>query len=205
MEDKESRNDGYINLLNKYGSRSDNSTAYRWQHDGAVPDVILTDHYEQNGLFSKIIDAPAEEAVKHGFTAGLKTPEDEELLADALDALDWEIKAATAVKWARLYGGSIIVMLINDGGGIDEPLNMKKIKGIDELRVYERAVIQPDYTAVYYGDPRYYDVSSVGGHFRVHASRCLLFRNGTLPEQTANPQLRYWGIPEYQRINRELR
>ena len=130
-KNKTARLDGYVNMLNKYGTRQDNSTAYHWQHDGAVPDAILTGHYEQNGLFSKIIDAPAEEAVKHGFTANLKTPEDEELLADALDALDWEIKAATAVKWARLYGGSIIVMLINDGGGIDEPLNMKKIKGID--------------------------------------------------------------------------
>jgi phage-related protein (TIGR01555 family) len=192
-------------MLNKYGSKRDNSTAYRWQYDGIVPDIILTEHYEQNGLFSKIIDAPAEEAVKHGFTANLKTPENEELLTDTLDALDWEVKAATAVKWARLYGGSIIVMFIDDGGGIEEPLNIKKIKGIDELRVYERAVVQPDYTAVYYGKPRYYEVSSLSGYFQVHASRCLVFRNGILPEQAVNQQLLHWGIPEYQRISRELR
>ncbi|MDR2042851.1 MAG: DUF1073 domain-containing protein [Clostridium sp.] len=86
-----------------------------------------------------------------------------------------------------------------------DPLNVKKIKGIDELRVYERAIVQPDYTAMFYGQPRYYQVSSISGFFTVHASRCLAFCNSTMPERTMNPELRYWGIPEYQRISRELR
>jgi phage-related protein (TIGR01555 family) len=205
MAKKNIRADGYVNMLTSYGTKRDNSTAYGFQTEGIIPDVVLTQHYEQNGLFTKIIDAPAEEAVKHGFTAGLKNPEDDELLNDALDALDWEEKAATAIKWSRLYGGAIIVMLINDGGGIDEPLNLKRINGIDELRVYERAIAQPDYTALLYGNPTYYQVSSITGFFNVHASRCLVFRNGVLPERTTNAQYRFWGIPEYLRMTHELR
>lgn len=198
------RQDGYANLLNKYGTPQDNSTAYRFQSDGFVPDILLTLNYEQNGLFSRIIDAPAEEAMKHGFELKIDVPEAEELLCDALDALDWEEKAATAIKWARLYGGAIIVMLIDDGGGIEEPLNRDTIKGIDGIKVYERAVVQPDWTAALYGEPQYYTVSSISGHFTVHASRCLVFRNGVLPEQTMNAQYRFWGLPEYLRIKREL-
>ena len=70
---RQERLDGYVNMLNKYGTPQDNSTAYQYQHDGLVPDMYLTEQYETNGLFSKIIDTPAEEAVKHGFDLGLKT------------------------------------------------------------------------------------------------------------------------------------
>jgi phage-related protein (TIGR01555 family) len=167
--------------------------------------MILTDHYESNGLFSKIIDAPAEEAVKHGFELDGEQADAEELLNDALDALDWDEKAATAIKWSRLYGGSIIVMLINDGGGISDPLNREAIQGIDDIRVYERAIVQPDWTSALYGLPQYYNVSSISGYFTVHASRCLVFKNGILPEHTANAQYRFWGLPEYVRIRNELR
>lgn len=199
------RTDSYVNVLNKYGTPQDNSTAYRFQSGGAVPDMVLTQHYEENGLFAKIIDAPAEEAVKHGFDLDIDSPDAEELLNDALDALEWTEKAATAIKWARLYGGAIIVMLIDDGGGLDDPLNRDAIKGIDGMRVYERAIVQPDWTAAIYGLPQYYNVSSISGYFTVHASRCLVFKNGILPEHTENAQYRFWGLPEYLRIRNELR
>lgn len=200
-----SRSDGYANVLNKYGTSQDNSTAYRFRSEGPVPDTLLTQHYEENGLFAKIIDAPAEEAIKHGFDLDIDNPDAERLLDDALDALEWTEKAATAVKWARLYGGAVIVMLIDDGRGLEEPLDRAAIKGIDGIQVYERAIVQPDWTAAVYGLPQYYNVSSISGYFTVHASRCLVFKNGILPEYTTNAQYRFWGQPEYIRIRNELR
>ena len=62
----------------------------------------LTGLYEGNGLFSKIIDTPAEEALKHGFDLNLKSDEVNAFVEDALDDLEWEEKAATAIKWATL-------------------------------------------------------------------------------------------------------
>jgi phage-related protein (TIGR01555 family) len=213
------RADGYVNMLNKYGTTQDNSTAYEFRSDGIVPDMNLTEHYELNGLFAKIIDAPAEEAIKHGYNLGLKASDVTQYLDDALERLEWEEKAATAIKWSRLYGGALGVMLINDGGGIDEPLNWRRIKEIEEIRIYERAVIYPDYSSLYnfdlrdptrsatskFGMPEYYQVNSIYGQFWVHESRCLIFRNGIVPERTMQPFYRFWGIPEYLRIRRELR
>ena len=214
------REDGYVNLLNKYGTKQDNSEAYKFEREPVIPDMQLTGLYEGNGLFSKIIDTPAEEALKHGFDLNLKGDELNAFVEDALDDLEWEEKAATAIKWARLYGGALIVMLIDDGRGLEEPVDWEHIRSIDELRVYERSIVQPDYASLYqqdyggkgvgnrvskFGQPEYYYVSSIYGSFKVHESRCLVFRNGVLPEQTSNATYLFWGMPEYVRIRRALR
>ena len=44
-------------------------------------------------------------------------------------------------------------MLIDDGRGLEEPLDWNNIRSIDELRVFERAVVQPDYASIYSSDP----------------------------------------------------
>ncbi len=214
------REDGYVNLLNRYGTKQDNSEAYKFEREPVIPDMQLTGLYEGNGLFSKIIDTPAEEALKHGFDLNLKSDELNAFVEDALDDLEWEERAATAIKWARLYGGALIVMLIDDGRGLEEPVDWEHIRSIDELRVYERSIVQPDYASLYqqdyggkgvgnrvskFGQPEYYYVSSIYGSFKVHESRCLVFRNGVLPEQTSNATYLFWGMPEYVRIRRALR
>lgn len=214
------REDGYVNLLNKYGTKQDNSEAYKFEREPVIPDMQLTGLYEGNGLFSKIIDTPAEEALKHGFDLNLKSNEMNAFVDEALDNLEWDEKATTAIKWARLYGGALIVMLIDDGRGLEEPVDWEHIRSIDELRVYERSIVQPDYASLYqqdyggkgvgnrvskFGQPEYYYVSSIYGSFKVHESRCLVFRNGVLPEQTSNATYLFWGMPEYVRIRRALR
>lgn len=214
------RADGYVNMMNKYGTSKDTTEGYRFRAEPVVPDELLTMYYEGNGLFAKIIDTPAEEAIKHGFTLeSTKDQKIEDFYTEALDELDWEETAMTAIRWAWLFGGSIAVMMINDGRGIDEPLDWRNIRSIDDIRVYDRSVIQPDYQSMFSYDPRdpfrtrgsrlgmpeFYHVTSRTGTFTVHDSRCLVFQNGILPENTTNSIYQLWGIPEYVRINRAIR
>lgn len=214
------RMDGYVNLLNKYGTSKDTTERYQYQPEPTVPDDLITMFYEGNGLFARIIDTPAEEAIKHGFTLeGLSDKKIEDFYTEALDELGWEETAMTAIKWARLFGGAIGVMLINDGRGLEEPLDWNHIRSIDDIRVYDRSVITPDYSNLFSYDPRepfgsrgsrlgmpeYYDVYSRYGSFRVHDSRCLIFQNGVLPENTTNTIYQLWGVPEYVRINKAIR
>lgn len=212
------RQDGYTNMLNKYGTKQDNSTGYKYSQEMITNDLELIRLYEGNGLFTKIIDRPSEEAVKHGFDIDYGDEDITEYVEDRMDELELEDKFATAEKWARLYGGAIIVMLVDDGRGLEEPLDWNNVRSIQELRVFERAIVQPDYTSLYnfhfldsiesnrpFGEPEYYQVFSIYGYFTVHQSRCLVFRNGRLPEQTTNALYRYWGIPEYVKIKRALR
>lgn len=212
------REDGYVNMLNKYGTSQDVTEHYHFVPEFPVPDVVLAANYESNGLFAKIIDTPAEEATKHGFELeGITDKKIKDYAYEALDDLDWEEIATTCIKWARLFGGSMAVMLIDDGRGLEEPLDWKNIKSLEDIRIFDRSRIQPDYGSIYHYDPRnrirgsrlgmpeYYQVFSRAGNFVVHDSRCLTFQNGVLPEITTNSLYRVWGVPEYLRINRAIR
>lgn len=173
-------------------------------------DRLLTQLYEDNGLFAKIIDTPVEEAFRYGFVINGNVAGDVvENAMERLDWLHWEEKAAEAVKWSRLFGGALVVMLINDGGGIEEPLRLEKVRSVDGLMVYDRSIVRPSPVgedSSFYPIPEYYQVFSRYGTFTVHASRCLIFRNGgELLERSADWHLWPWGIPEAYRIYEVMR
>lgn len=174
------------------------------------PDEELIKLYENNGLFAAIIDKPADEALRSGFTLkGVKDKSIVDYCMDELDFLDWDNIAANALRWSRLLGGALAVLLVNDGRGIDEPLNMENARSIDAIHLYDRSLVQPN--AVMHPnptpestEPEYFDVFSKYGTFRVHASRCLIFRSRVMPENAATPSHEIWGIPEYTRIAQAL-
>lgn len=213
------RYDGYMNVLNRFGTTQDNGEAYHFAPETMVDDMTLAAHYEGNGLFTKIIDIPAEKAATREFGLGLSDEDVKSLVTDALEDLEWVTTAAQAIKWSRLFGGAIAVMLIDDGGRLEDPVNWNAIKGVDEIDLFERAIVEPDYSYLYnygwpngtkqsrpkFGKPQFFRVYSQHGHFIVHESRCLVFRNGILPETTTQAEYRYWGVPEYTRIKRALR
>lgn len=215
------RLDGYVNMLNKYGTAQDNSTAYSYVAETLIPDETLTTQYESNGLFAKIIDIPAQEAVKKGFKLNIADEQVEEYVQKRIKDLAWSATAELGLKWSRLYGGAIGVMILNDGSNdLSQPVNWKKVKGIEEIVIYDRSCVTPDYHSLYnnYGvnyednrrrskfrQPQFYNVFSIYGNFRVHESRCLVFRNGIMPEKASSMEYRFWGAPEYARIKRALR
>lgn len=214
------RADGYVNMLNKYGTSKDTSEHYHFEPEPMIGDDVLSMFYEGNGLFSKIIDAPAEEAIKHGFEfEGLDDEEVKNFFREAGEELDVDEMVATCLKWSRLFGGCIAVMLINDGRGIEEPLDWKNIQSIDDIRIYDRSLVQPDYSNMFsyspedpfrtrgsrMGMPERYYVFSRYGNFTVHESRCLIFQNGKLPEKCTNSVYQFWGMPEYIRLRRAIR
>jgi phage-related protein (TIGR01555 family) len=103
--------------------------------------------------------------------------------------------------------------MVNDGRNLYEPLDSKSIRDIVDIRIYDRGVVIPDQTALYgynvynpqkSGQPEFYDVQSMFGQFRVHESRCLVFRNGTYNEHSTFGQYLFWGLPEYIKIQQAL-
>lgn len=214
----EYRSDGYMNMLTKVGTMKDNSTAWEYSADVISSDAKLSSLYIGNGLFAKIIDRPAEDAIAKGLDLSDLGDELEKEVLKKLGKLDFTDTLATAEKWSRLYGGALVVMLVDDGRGLDEPLNWKNVKSIEELITFERPIVQADTLDFSYfhdidredrerkfGDPEFYDVYSQYGSFRVHYSRCLVFRNGRVPESANSVIYKHWGIPVYMKIREALR
>ena len=213
------RLDGYYNVLNKYGTQHDSTEYYQWATGAAVTDAELADLYAGNGLFSTIIDPPADDATKNGIDLGIKDKDLQKRLDDHLQTIHYQSKLAKALKWARLFGGSAVVMLVDDGRLLQDPLNWRDVHGVEELLVYGRNEVFPlwingyennpadeDYRKGGTGIPEFYQINSVYGSYVVHSSRCLVFHNGEIPEGSTMSNLyRTWGIPEYMHIREELR
>ena len=212
-------NDGYVNTFTGLGTQRDSSSWYSYEAEGFIPDAELGLLYESNGVFSKIIDRPAEETMRRGYDFDGIDAEIKSFLLDMLDFLDWDEACVSAVKWNRLFGGALGVILVDDGiGSLEEPLDYANIRSVEDLLIFDRSLVQPDYNSMYrtagdmftkrgrskFGKPEFYDVYSQYRHFRVHESRCLVFRGGRMPERTSNMIYRFWGVPEYARIEKKL-
>lgn len=94
-----------------------------------------------------------------------------------------------AIVWANTFGGCLIVMGLEDGGGAEEPLDLDRLTAIRwqhlaDSRYATIAEYDADETADTYGQPKIYQVSNPkvpGGTRRIHASRVLRF-DGPLTE-----------------------
>ena len=180
-----------------------------------VTDTDLAHEYDTNGIFSRIIDSLPEDSVRHGFELGISDDKITGFIFNRLDDLEAVQKLTDAMKLSRLFGGSIAVMFIDDGNELEQPLDIKSVYKIADIRVYDRTQAIPDYASAYKfnaakpwktGEPEFYDVTlDTGGQFHVHESRCLKFTNGKLVSQTNYNHYQFWGLPEYYRVERPLK
>ena len=143
--------------------------------------------YETDGLAAVIVDRPAEDAVSRGWAI---EGDDNATIANELDRLDATIHLTDAIRWARLYGASAILMLTEDGAALDQPLDPGNLRLITDLVVYTGDTIEPETER--YSDPRFRSYGlpvryrlapEHGGTFTVHESRLIPFRGDPLPRQ----------------------
>jgi phage-related protein (TIGR01555 family) len=78
-------------------------------------------------------------------------------------------------------------MLVNDGGEFDTPLNLDKVKEIEQLRVYDRHQVTrqrlyEDPADKRFGKPETWMISPMrGAPYEVHETRCLIFDGARVP------------------------
>ena len=140
------RMDGLVNALTGMGTRRDKS-----QYTTATPIVFLTQEELEN-LYSewipkRIIDIVAEQATRKGFKvlfggegAEAKVVSGIEQVIEDLYILE---NLGLACKNARLFGGAVILLYIDDGRGADQPVDRKNIRSIQGMEVLDRWQIAP--------------------------------------------------------------
>lgn len=149
--------------------------------------------YRGSWLVRQIVDAVAEDMTRAGINieSDATTPEDEATLMEAWQAMQLWQDVQSEIKWARLYGGAIGVIMI-DGADPSQPLDVNNVQRgtFKGLMVLDRWMLQPSLEEPVralgpeFGMPRFYDVvsdaHSVPG-MRVHHSRCIRMEGVDLP------------------------
>ncbi|MEG2268537.1 MAG: DUF1073 domain-containing protein, partial [Acinetobacter sp.] len=140
--------------------------------------------YRTSWVVGQVVDVVADDMTRKGCNIkGFSTPKDGEMIDQEMDRLHVWDRINKTIKWSRLYGGTIAVMLI-DGQNVSTPLNTNTVsKGqFKGLLVLDRWMVQPsmqDLVTEYgphYGMPKFYDVihDSVGlCNQKVHYTRVI--------------------------------
>lgn len=182
------RDDGpYENVFLNVGTKGDRSRFTRVTNARLLQYTELELLYEGDGFARKIIDLPAEEMVRAGYDIE-GVDEDSEVRAE-LENIRVMPTLCNALKWSSLYGGAVVVMLVNDGGMFEDPLNVEAAKSLEQLRVYDRYQITRyekylDPNDTRFGRTKLYMVSPIEGRpYIVHESRCLVFDGVDVPDR----------------------
>lgn len=204
------RLDGYQNAVLGHGLKNKDPAAhFLFSPGNLLTEQMLTSLFVGNSIARKIVSLPADEATKNWIK--VEGDDDDCRALQMLDDLGAEIHFSDGVRWSRLFGGSAILMMANDGRLLSDPLNEKNLYSIDELRVYDRsqifwndAVLYEDPRNTKYGRPEIYQINPIMGMpFLVHESRLLLFTGDPLPEYR-RLQTQGWGMNALQGMTDEV-
>lgn len=167
------------------------------QHPLAQPTSLAEALYATDGLAALIVDRPAEDALSRGFT--VEGDEDETVLNE-VDRLDAIQHLTDALRWARLHGAGAVLMLVDDGRRLDQPLNVAGLRRINDLLSYPASAITagraryPDPAQANYGEPILYTLQPrYGQPFDVHESRLLRVSGDALSYRSAVMDIPWMG------------
>jgi phage-related protein (TIGR01555 family) len=204
------RMDGLANVLTGLGTGRDKS-----RYTTTTPIVFLAQEELENlyGMWipKRIIDIVAEQSTRKGFKvlfggegAAAKQVNGIEQVIEDLYILENFLLAS---KNARLYGGSCILLYIDDGRKADQPVDRRNIRAIESMEVLDRWQIVPvieEENLYDYSKATYYQIIS-GDLIRqpqlvkIHKDRILRFDGEWLPYRIR--QRNYgWGMSTLQPI-----
>jgi len=184
------RIDGMRNIFSGLGTDADSRKHTRYAFNRKLPWGEIAAIYESNGIGRRIVDLPADDMTRNWITV---VGDDDDKVAQALESLYAQRRISDALKFARLFGGAIVLMGIEDGGDLEDPVREEAIKGIRSLTTFDRREVTLESTEVIrslgdprFGTPEFYNIIPIlGGEqtVKVHASRILRFDGNRLARE----------------------
>lgn len=190
---QERRADSWMNVLTGLGIRGrDKNASTTYRMECLISYQQLDMLYRGDGMVKRIIELIPQEMMRQGFK--VDTDSDDKILKK-IEELNGFQKITNLLIWSRLYGGSIIVMGIDDGREMDEPVDEENIRDIKWLHVFDRyeafsadGWFEQNLNSPNYGFPNMYTVNDcrTGITFNVHYSRILRVDWSVLPIRLQN-------------------
>lgn len=197
--------DGLANVVSGLGTskgkRGHNQFAYDLLNGWGELDAA----YQTNWIARQIVDVPASDMTREWRT--IKS-DNSEAIQQEEQRLGLQIACGEALSWARLFGGSGILMITNQD--LSKPLNVNKIKkgGLERLLVLDRWEMSPqtmntfNVLAPNYLMPETYTIQ--GGSQSIHWSHFARFHGAKLPRRQM-AQTQGWGDSELRKCMEDLR
>lgn len=149
----------------------------------------------RNLIVRRIVTLVVDDAIKNFIEV---EGDQDECIVQELEALFIPEKLTEALYWDRLFGMSVALILADDGQELDQPINLKRLRRVSGIEVFDKRSVMEDSASLYYdtdvrdvnfGKAEYYTITPPNGNlFKVHRSRLLIFDGETLPklERIAN-------------------
>jgi hypothetical protein len=196
--------DGFLNQVTGLGTARDKMKYARFERNRRLTCEELDSLYSDDDMAARVCDVVPDEELRQGYTVvvdptdkdSIETgPEDAAKIGvdivAAATALDLAPKMVEARVWGKVFGGGVLLLGIDDGGELNEPVNEKNITAVTHINVLERNFVWPsvfyeDPTEAKVGQPRTYLVTpqaansfasaaSFQGTVEVHESRLVIF------------------------------
>lgn len=154
--------------------------------------------YHRNNIARRIVDVVPEEMVAPGFkVVGV---DDDKQFRSEWKAKRIDNQIIDALCWSRLFGGSAILAMVNDGRSLTSAVGENAV--LESIRVYDKTQIEIDTKErnprnPRYGLPKMYKIRPGGGddsdEFRVHYTRLHIIDGERIPN-AIRKQLKGWGV-----------
>lgn len=176
---------------------------------------LLNSLYRSNWIVQNIISVIPEDMTKNWFKLTTNMPPDE---LDKFERMQRTTKLRDKVvegmKWGRLYGGAVGLIVIDRQDNLEEPLDLDLVMpdSFKGLYIVDRwSGVYPDFELISdihdpdFGYPKYYLIRNPDGAevARVHYSRVVRFVGRRLPLYERIQEL-YWGQSEVEAIYEEI-
>lgn len=204
--------DSFVNFAHNLGVGADNPmTSSSYGFNPITRNRVLLEWIHRGSWIGGIaVDTVADDMTRAGISIrGELSPDHISAIEEEAVVLDIWGQLNEAIKWGRLYGGCIAVMLI-DGQDTESPLRLNTIRK-DQFCGFlalDRWMVEPSFNELVtdfgpnLGKPKYYRVTSNAPALigqRIHFSRCIRFEGVTLP-YTQRLMENFWGLSVLERL-----
>ena len=176
------------NLVSGLGSLKDKNS-YATYYVSELTQQQALAAYRSDWIARKVVDIPAFDMIREGRNWQAEDDQIERLEAEEARLHLWP-KLAKALKMARLYGGSAIILGTGDADP-SQPINIAAVRegGLAYIHVASRyeisaGEIERDAASPFWGEPKSYSMTSSGRALKLHPSRVIPFVGSEVPDLT---------------------
>jgi len=207
--------DAYVNQLNGLGGTNTPLNNTFFTGGTLLNQNTLEELYRYNWLARRIVEIPSQDATREWITFEHENKILVENVHDYIEEKFIQDKVTIALNWARLYGGSVIIIGALDGQSPEQPLLEENISDIKYFTVLDRFQLQV--REIYnnplsenFGNPKLYELTlqqhgtNETQGLIIHESRLIRFDGLLIPERQKEMNLK-WHDSVLVAINEDLK